>query len=70
MEKAIAADEPASALESPRGRDLKCCTNSEGGVGVETEISKGRFDLRKRGITKVNEQIKLMIGLALRLSAD
>jgi hypothetical protein len=41
-------------------RDVRSCTNSAGGVGVETEISVGGFDLRKRRITKVDGQINLI----------
>ena len=47
MERAIAVDEMASALEFLR--DVRLCTSSVGGVGVETDMSAGGFDLRNRG---------------------
>lgn len=65
MERAMAVEETASALESLR--DARSCTSSAGGVGVETEIGARPFDLRKRGITEVDEQIKSKTGLASRL---
>ena len=54
MESAMALDEAASALESPRGRDVSCCTSSVGDVGVETP---GNFGFGRRGIAMVDGQI-------------
>jgi hypothetical protein len=52
----MADDEAASVLELLRA--VRSCTSSAGDVGVETA---GRFDLRKRGITKVDGYIKLIL---------
>lgn len=41
-----------------------------GGVGDETEISAGRFDLRGRDITKMDDKIKPIIDLALRMTPE
>jgi len=57
IERAIAVDEAASALESPRGSEVRFCTNSVGDVGVVTEISAGLSNLRMRGITKVGDKV-------------
>ena len=57
----MAVDETASVLELLR--DVRFRTSSGGGVGVETEISVGSFNLRKRGImTKVKDQSNLTVG--------
>ena len=69
----MAVDEAASALESPRGRDVRFCTNSAGDVGVEIETFAGPFDLRMRGIAKVDDQINLIssiIDSTCRLTRD
>jgi len=65
IERAIADDEAASALVSPR--DVRSRRSSAEDVGDETGISAGRFDLRGRDITKVDDEINLIIGLASRL---
>lgn len=54
MERAIAVDETASALGFLR--DVRLCTSSSGGEGVETEISTGGFDLRNLDM-KVGDKI-------------
>ena len=50
-EWAVEVDEVANTMELPRG--VTFCTGSVGGVGVEPA---GRFDLRKRGMSKVDDQ--------------
>jgi hypothetical protein len=62
-ERAMVVDEAASVLESLRGRDVRFCTNSAGGVGVETEVSAAGFDLRRRCIAKAGGKINPRIGL-------
>ena len=56
----MAVEETASALEFLR--DTRFCTSSTGGVGSEAEMSVDCFDLRKRGIAKVDDQMKPMVG--------
>lgn len=54
IERAMAVDETASALEFLR--EMRSCTRFVGDVhGVETGMSSSRFDLRKRGITVVDD---------------
>ena len=57
IERAIAVDEVASALESPRGRGVRFCIRSAGDVGVEIGVSLGCFGLWWRGIVKVCDQV-------------
>jgi len=64
MERAMAVDETARALEFLR--DARFCTSSTGGVGSETEISLGCFDLPKMGIMEVDDKINSIIGTASR----
>ena len=54
--RATAVDEVVSALVS---RVVRFRASSAGGVGVEMCA----FDLRRRGITKVDDQINLIMGL-------
>jgi len=56
----------ASALEL--FRDIGSCTGSEGDVGVG--VSAGRFDLRSRGMTKVDDKINPIISPASRPPID
>jgi hypothetical protein len=51
-ERAMEVDETASALGSRR--DASCCISS---VGVESGISADNFDLRKRGIARVDARV-------------
>jgi hypothetical protein len=66
MGRATAVDEAVTVLDSLRG--VRFCTRSARDVGVETGISSGNFDLRKRGITEVDGQINLVLDLTLVLS--
>ena len=56
--RAMAVDEVVSALVS---RVVRFRASSAGGVGVEMCA----FDLRRRGIAKVDDQINLIMGLIL-----
>lgn len=51
MERAIAVDVAASALESLR--DVKSRTNSAGDLGAGAGVSTDGFDLRNLGIAKM-----------------
>ena len=59
----MAVDETASVLEFLL--DVRFRTNSGGGVGVETEVSAGGFDLRNRGMMGVGDEIDLATRLAV-----
>lgn len=59
-ERAMVVDEATSV--SGFLRDAMFGTSSTGGVGAGAEVSVGRFDLRKRGITKVDDGIDPKIG--------
>ena len=50
----MALDEAASALESPRGKDLSFRARSVGDTGVETA---GNFDFWGRDMMRVNGKI-------------
>ena len=65
MERAIVVAEAASVLGSPR--DVRSRMISAEGVGDESEIAAGRFDLRGRGIMKVDDEIKPIISSVPRL---
>ena len=56
--RVIAVEEAASALVS---RVVEFRASSAGGVGVGAGICT--FDLRRRGITKVDHQVNLIVGL-------
>ena len=68
MERAIAADVAASAMEFLC--EVRSCTRSAGEVGVETESSVGCLDLRERRMVKVDDQVKLIIGSTSRALID
>jgi hypothetical protein len=65
IERVMAVDEAATVLRSLR--DVRFCTSSVGDVGVEAEISVGGFDLRKRGIMRMDVQINTITGLTSRM---
>jgi len=66
MERAIAVDEMARALEFLR--DARSCASCTGGVGVGAGVSLGRFDVPKMGMMEVGDQISSIISSVSRLA--
>jgi hypothetical protein len=61
----MAVDKAATVLRS--FLDVRFCTSSVGDVGVGAEISVGSFDLRKRGMTRMDGQTDSTAGLTTRM---